>query len=79
MQYVSINGKLCEFIGDICMDMIMVKVDETVNLYDKVEIFGENISIQEVSKRLNSNPYRVLTSISTRVPRVYENNIEIKY
>lgn len=79
MKYVSINNKLCEFIGDICMDMIMVKVDETVKLHDKVEIFGNNISIIDVCKRTNSNPYRILTSISTRVPRVYEDNKEIKY
>jgi alanine racemase len=79
MQSVSINNKQYEFVGDICMDMIMVKVDDTVKLHDKVEIFGNNISIIDTSNKINSNPYRLLTSISTRVPRIYDDNTEIKY
>ena len=79
MKYVSINNKKYEIIGDICMDMTTIKVDESVKLHDKVEIFGNNIKIKEVTKRLNTNAYHLLTSISTRVPRVYEDNTEIKY
>ena len=57
----------------------MVKVDETIKLHDLVEVFGKNIPIKEVSKRLNTNAYHILTSITTRVPRMYDNNKEIKY
>jgi alanine racemase len=38
---------------------------------DRVEIFGENISVQEIAQRLDTIPYEVLTSISNRVKRVY--------
>lgn len=79
MKYVSINNKKYEIIGDICMDMTIVKVDNTVKLHDKVEIFGNNISIKEVSRNMNTNAYHILTGITTRVPRVYDNDIEIKY
>lgn len=79
MKYISINNKLYEIVGDICMDMITVKVDETIKLYDKVEIFGNNISIKDVSRRTNSNAYHLLTGITTRVPRLYSDNTEIKY
>ena len=79
MKYVSINNKKYEIIGDICMDMTMVKVDNTVKLHDKVEVFGNNISIKEVSKNMNTNAYHILTSITNRVPRVYDNDKEIKY
>ena len=79
MKYVSINNKKYEIIGDICMDMTMVKVDDTIKLHDKVEIFGKNISIREAARNMNTNAYHILTSISTRVPRVYDNNKEIKY
>lgn len=79
MKYVSINNKLYEIVGDICMDMITVKVDENIKLYDKVEIFGNNISIKDVSRRTNSNAYHLLTGITTRVPRLYSDNTEIKY
>ena len=44
IKYVSINNKLYELIGDVCMDMIQVKVDNTIKLYDEVEIFGKNIT-----------------------------------
>ena len=79
MQYVSINNKLYPFVGDICMDMIMVKIDETVKLHDQVELFGNNIKIKDVTKRTSTNAYHILTSITTRVPRLYSDNTEIKY
>lgn len=79
MKYVSINNKLYEIVGDICMDMIMVHVDENIKLYDKVEIFGNNIPIKDVTRRTNSNAYHLLTGITTRVPRLYSDNTEIKY
>ena len=79
MKYVSINNKRYEIVGDICMDMITVKIDNTIKLNDKVEIFGNNISIKEVSTRTNSNAYHLLTGITNRVPRVYSDNTEIKY
>lgn len=78
MQYVSINNKRYEIIGEICMDMTSVKVDNTIKLHDKVEIFGDNITIKEVSRKMGSNAYHILTGISNRVPRVYDDK-EIKY
>lgn len=79
MKFVSINKKLYEIIGDVCMDMTMVKVSDDVKIHDIVEVFGNNISIKEVARRTNSNAYHILTRITTRVPRVYEDNTEIKY
>lgn len=79
MKYVSINNKKYEIIGDICMDMTIIKVDDTVKLHDKVEVFGDSIPIKEVARNMHTNAYHVLTGISTRVPRVYDNNKEIKY
>ena len=79
MKYVSINNKLYEIIGDICMDMITVKIDNTVKLNDKVEIFGNNISVRDVINRTHTNAYHLFTGISSRVPRVYSDNTEIRY
>jgi alanine racemase len=80
-QYVSINNKRYKIIAD-CMDMIMVEVDNTVKVGDKVEIFGDNISIKEVSNKNNTNSYHIFNMISNRVPRVYKKDkdyVEIKY
>lgn len=79
IEHVSINNKLYNLVGDICMDMITVCVDNNVKLHDKVEIFGNNISIKDVSKQTNSNAYHILTGITNRVPRLYNDNTEIKY
>ena len=79
MKYVSINNTKYNIIGEICMDMTMIKIDDTVKLHDKVEIFGNNITIKEVSRNIGTNAYHVLTRITTRVPRVYDNDKEIKY
>lgn len=79
MKYVSINNQLYEIVGDICMDMIQVKIDDTIKLDDEVEIFGKNITIKDVARRTNSNAYHILTDITTRVPRLYEDGKEIKY
>lgn len=79
MKYVSINDKLYEIVGDVCMDMITVCIDDSIKVHDKVEIFGNNISIKDVSLRTGSNAYHILTGITTRVPRIYSDNTEIKY
>ena len=78
---VSIKGKKYQIIAD-SMDMLMVKVDNNVKIGDKVEIFGENISIREASRNNGCNSYRLFNMITNRVPRIYKKDkerIEIKY
>ena len=38
---------------------------------DKVEIFGDNLPVTVLSDVLDTIPYEVLTSVSTRVKRIY--------
>ena len=68
---VMINDRLYPVVGNVCMDIAMVLVDEHVKLYDKVEIFGDKNSIEELAKHRGSIVYEVLTLISSRVKRVY--------
>ena len=69
---VFINGKSCPVVGNVCMDMTMVDVSNVdCEAGDEVEIIGDNISIKTFSKRLNTIPYEVMTSINKRVSRVY--------
>lgn len=78
---VSIKDQKYQIIAD-SMDMLMVKVDNTVKIGDKVEIFGENISIREASRNNGCNSYRLFNMITNRVPRIYKKDkekIEIKY
>lgn len=69
---VVINNQRCPIIGNICMDTCMIDVtDIEVNEGDKVIIFGEELSVFEIAKKLDTIPYEVFTSISPRVKRVY--------
>ncbi len=69
---VYVNGTLCPTIGNICMDACMIDVtDAECQVGDRVEIFGPNIPVEEIARTLDTIPYEVLTSVSTRVKRVY--------
>ena len=69
---VFINHKACKTIGNICMDMCMVDVTDVLcREGDEVIVFETNEQLMELSKAMDTIPYEVLTSISTRVKRVY--------
>lgn len=69
--YVYINNKKYKIIGKICMDMFMVKIDDSVKLYDKVYIYKNINHIMDLSKYLDTIPYELLCNVSKRVPRIY--------
>lgn len=76
---VKINDKEYPIVGDICMDMAIVKIDDSVKLHDEVIIY-DNISKR--CKELGVSAYQLFTSVTNRVPRVYKENdnfTEIKY
>ncbi len=80
-KYVFIKNNRYEIVAD-SSDMLMVLVDEKVKINDKVEIIGDNITIQEVCQRLGKNSYQLFNLIQNRVVRVYKNKdecIEVKY
>lgn len=70
--YVMINGHKCPTVGNICMDVCMVDVtDATCEEGDPVIIFGEELPVTVLSDILGTIPYEIITSVSTRVKRVY--------
>lgn len=71
-RFVYINNNKYKIVGNVCMDMLFVEIDESVNLYDKVEILKDNEHIEEVAKYLETIPYEVLCEIGGRVPRIYK-------
>lgn len=70
---VGINKTLAPIIGNICMDMMMINVDEVPNVKegDKVTIFNAKPSLKEFAGYCKTITYEVLTSISPRVKRIY--------
>ncbi len=69
---VLISGKLAKTIGNICMDMCMVDITNIdCNEGDDVIVFGQELSITEYAKALDTISYEALTSVSERVKRIY--------
>lgn len=69
---VLIQSRRCPIIGNVCMDMCMVDVTGLeVKAGDAVAIFGENPTISELAGSIGTIPYELLTSVSTRVKRVF--------
>lgn len=59
-------------IGNVCMDMCMADITGLAAVEgDEAEIFGENISIDEIADICQTIPYEILTSIPGRVKRVF--------
>ena len=75
---VYINGRYYEIVGRVCMDQMMVRVDESVKIGDQVEIFGDHISLESMAKDLDTISYEILCLVSKRVPRVYVLNGAVK-
>lgn len=69
-RYVYINDNRYQIVGNICMDMLFVKIDDNIQVGDEVLILKDNDHINEVSKYLNTIPYEVISLISSRVPRI---------
>ena len=70
-RLVCINNNYFQIVGRVCMDQMMVKVDSSVKAGDIVEIFGENISLNQMAKELHTIPYEILVLLSLRINRVY--------
>ena len=68
---VFINNKRYKIVGNVCMDMLFVKVDESVKIGDEVIILKDVSHIEEVAKHLETIPYEVICGISNRVFRKY--------
>lgn len=67
-----INGQKAPIVGNICMDVTMIDVtDIECAEGDIVEVFGENIKVEDIAEKLDTIPYEILTSVSSRVKRVY--------
>lgn len=69
---VLVRGKRCPIVGNVCMDQAMVDITGTdATVGDRVEVFGDHLPLEELSDKLGTITYEILTSVSRRVRRVY--------
>jgi alanine racemase len=75
---VILHGKRYPVVGRICMDQMMVSIGwDSAHNGDEAVLLGTSgaatITIEELAAWAGTIPHEVLTSINTRVPRVYRN------
>ncbi|MBN1961369.1 MAG: alanine racemase [Deltaproteobacteria bacterium] len=78
---VLINGKRYPVVGRICMDQVMVDIgNDSAYNGDEVVLLGSDgkqlISIEEMATWAQTIAHEILTSINTRVPRLYFNRLQ---
>lgn len=68
---VFVNDLPCKVLGKICMDQMMIRVDDTVHVGDYAEIIGKNRPLVSVAHATQVIPYVVLSQLSDRITREY--------
>ncbi len=76
---VLIHGKRYKIAGRVCMDQVMIDIGWTEAYNgDTVTLLGTDgdaqITIEDLSEWANTNPYEILTTFNTRIPRIYINS-----
>jgi alanine racemase len=72
---VLINGRAYKICGNICMDMCLAAVDDSVSVGDEVVLIGRQgsaeITAQELADLTGTIDYEIMCGIGKRVPRFY--------
>lgn len=80
-QEVLVNGLRAPIVGRICMDQCMVKLPGKMPIGTKVTLIGksghEEITVDEIAKKLGTINYEVACMISSRIPRIYKRGEQI--
>ena len=73
--FVMIGGKRARIVGRICMDSFTVDITDIPLACEGTlaTLVGDGISAKDISNRLSTIPYEVLSRIGARVERVYLN------
>jgi len=76
---VLVKGNRAPVAGRVCMDLTMVDVTDIAGVQpgDEVVLLGrqgdQEITADELAGWTDTISYEILTSISARVPRIYQN------
>jgi alanine racemase len=68
------NGKKAFLVGRVSMDMLTFDVSglDDIDIGTEVELWGENLPINEVAAKIGTIGYELMTRVSARVPRKYD-------
>jgi alanine racemase len=68
-----VRGRRAPVVGTVCMDLTMLDVTDHPEVIegDEAVLFGDDPTAWDVAERAGTNAWEVLTSVGSRVPRVY--------
>ncbi len=68
-----VKGQKVKTVGVISMDITMIDVTDVpyVQVGDEVIIFGKDLLVDELATKIDTIPYEIFTSLSSRVERIY--------
>jgi alanine racemase len=75
---VLVNKCHAKVVGRVSMDMVTIDLNDfkDVKIGDEVVLWGEGLPVEEVARNIGIIPYELLTSVGTRVARVYTHEHE---
>lgn len=66
--FVILNDSYCKIVGEICMNMTMVEVDNNCKINDTAIILGsknnKSITANDMAKKIKTIPYEILTNFN---------------
>lgn len=67
---VWLRGRRAAIVGRVCMDMLCVDLRgfPDAGVGDEVELWGPNLSVEEVARSASTIPYELLCGVAPRVP-----------
>ncbi|MEG1150234.1 MAG: alanine racemase [Bacilli bacterium] len=77
LKSVVINGSTYEIIASF-LDYIIVLIDESVKVNDKVYLISNRNNIYKLIEKLNTNRYYLMTTLNSNIKRIYKDNDELK-
>ena len=68
-----INGHIAPIVGRVSMDMLTIDITGIpgVTTGDKVELWGQHLSVDQVAREIGTIGYELLTRLSARIERIY--------
>ncbi len=68
-----VKNQIVPLVGTVSMDMLSIDLTghDNVALGDTVELWGQDVSVNEVAARCGTIGYELLTGVTARVPRRY--------
>ena len=73
--HVLVDGQVCEIVGRVCMDQMMVRLPHEVPVGTQVTLVGtdgdQTITLQDIADYCGTIHYEIACGLAPRLPRVY--------